>query len=331
MNNPPVINNYDTLSAADGIGPVSLKIAVPTDADNDPLTVTITEIPGYGTIEYFDGATFVAITSTPTTLTPEQLASLEYTPDHTGEHGGGKLTYSVSDGTDTRVGTIAIFDVTEAFPVEPVLVFSAERPDDGVELFATDGASVLPPIDLAPSGNSYAGSDGGFFSYAGVLFFMANSQLYVLDPINGPAPFDAGSAGGTGGALSDIMEDAHFTEFAGNLYFRAITAGGDHLAEIMPDGTAVSIVLNPGGQSAAPGRNVGFTELTSLLLGRHRHHQRLQSRSHQARPERKLHRNLDTQHGERRLRQQCRRGRRPHRLQQCALLQRLQRHPRRYA
>ena len=57
-NSPPVIANPDTVVAAAGTGPIALGIAAPTDPDNGPLPLTITldGVPGYGTVEYFDGS-----------------------------------------------------------------------------------------------------------------------------------------------------------------------------------------------------------------------------------------------------------------------------------
>ena len=63
----PQISNPDSVIVAAGADPVSLGIAEPTDADvNDTLIITVTSLPDYGTIEYFDGASYVPITATGT-------------------------------------------------------------------------------------------------------------------------------------------------------------------------------------------------------------------------------------------------------------------------
>src|SRR5690242_16657539 len=95
-NTPPVLANPDSVIAATGAGPVTVGIGAPVDADNDPLTITLLTLPGYGTLQFFDGTSWVDVMS-PGPLTSAQLTSLRYLPPASGEHGGDELVYSVSD------------------------------------------------------------------------------------------------------------------------------------------------------------------------------------------------------------------------------------------
>ncbi|MEJ1968238.1 MAG: type I secretion C-terminal target domain-containing protein [Rhizomicrobium sp.] len=274
-NVPPVIHNYDATFADDGTAPFSLQIALPTDPEGDTLTVTLDQVPDYGVVEYFDGAALVQAHAGDT-LTPDELASLQYTPDGTGTHGGGSVVYSVSDGIASSTGSIAINDVAEedAGPPIPLLIFSAIGPGfDGPDLFLMpppgNGGPVFFPIrdgstgDPAPQEGSNAGEDGGFVHFGGDLYFFADiydgSGLAADSLVSFLDPFDAvtGVNGLTG-------QDAHFTPFAGALYFEGVTADGIQLAKMTPDETITSIDANPGANSN-PGETGGLTVLDGSL------------------------------------------------------------------
>src|SRR6185295_1760348 len=95
-NNAPVVSAPDTVKIVAGNNAIGLGITA-TDADGDTMTATITGLPGYGTVQYFNGSTWTAV-SVGTVLTSAQLASVRYLPPATGAHTGGDLTFSVTDG-----------------------------------------------------------------------------------------------------------------------------------------------------------------------------------------------------------------------------------------
>ncbi len=267
-NADPELFNYDKVAAAAGTGPIDLRIAVPIDPDLDALTITLDGLPAYGVVEYFDGASWVAATAGQT-LTAAELASLRYTPPAFGEFGGGSLSYSVFDGTATVQGTMTFSSqVDSTGPAN--LIFSAfsGAPQINGDLFTVDAGGALTPIPInAPSG-SLAGDNGGFIQFAGNLYFHAftaavgGEVLFKMAPNGTVTPVDDGSSGYYG----DVSEDAHFTVFAGSLYFRAISgSGGDQLVKLNADGSSETIVLHSGGQAAAPGALGGFVEFNGSL------------------------------------------------------------------
>jgi Ca2+-binding RTX toxin-like protein len=277
-NAAPEIHNYDATFADDGTFTYSLQISLPTDLDGDTLTVTIDQVPNYGIVEYFDSgsSSFVQVTGGET-LTADQLTTLQYTPDASGEHGGDSVVYTVSDGTDSTTGSIEINDVAEedAGPPFPVLFFSAQGPSPaaGADLYLLDPFGDLQAVPLradftgdpSPDSGSRAGEDGGFVHFAGNFLFFAdvfdgtsvvNDQLMVLGGAPFPLPF-TGITGVTGG-------NAHFTEYAGALYFEANTPDGTQLMKIDADGTPSEILVNASG-NAAPGETGGLTVLDGGL------------------------------------------------------------------
>src|SRR5262249_42454133 len=165
---PPHLANPDALVVAAGADPVGLGIAPPTDPDiHDTLIITVTALPSYGTLRYFDGVGFVTISAPGTTLTASELASVEYVAPAGGIHSGGTFEYSVSDGVVTETGSVAI--TVDA----PALLFSATTPTVGTDLFQFDGLGDWSSFDLNPgANNSYAGENGGYAQFGNDLYFM---------------------------------------------------------------------------------------------------------------------------------------------------------------
>src|SRR5258708_7682848 len=104
-NLPPELANPDSVIAAAGTATVDLRLSA-FDPDGDPLSVTLSVVPSYGTLQYFDGTIWITATAA-ATITETELETLRYTPPASGEHGGEALVYSVSDGVDTVSATIA--------------------------------------------------------------------------------------------------------------------------------------------------------------------------------------------------------------------------------
>jgi ELWxxDGT repeat protein/VCBS repeat-containing protein len=278
--NPPVTHQpYDTTFADAGTGPYSLNIGAPTDPDGGTLVVTIDTVPAYGITEYFDGSSFNQLHGGET-LTPAELATLQYTPDGTGTHGGGVLSYHVSDGGNAVANAMTINDVGEEDPFFgapfPVLLFSAigPAPESGPDLYIGDpfgDASSFPlrydPSDPSTYTGSNAGEDGGFVHFASNVLFFADvpdglggvtlGQLIAFDDA-GPFPVN--------GVTSAPGLDAHFTVFDGSLYFDGSYNGDSgQLIKIDANGNPSTIVLDPGHLAFPAGDYGGFTEMGGSL------------------------------------------------------------------
>jgi hypothetical protein len=108
----PTIANPFELIAADLEGAHTLGITQPTETGGATLTVTIDSLPGYGFVQYLNGSIWTDL-SVSAVLTPAQLASLRYIPPASGEHSGGTVSYSVSDGTHSVTGTMNVSTIDD--------------------------------------------------------------------------------------------------------------------------------------------------------------------------------------------------------------------------
>ncbi len=125
VNDRPVVGN-SAIAAAEESTRTPLGLAVPTDADGDPLALTISELPALGTVTLASGA--------PVTdgqpLTPAELAGLIYNApaDYDGVSDPGRFTYAVTDGTDTVTGAadIALTPINDA-PVARNVAIAADE------------------------------------------------------------------------------------------------------------------------------------------------------------------------------------------------------------
>ncbi|WP_375506548.1 putative Ig domain-containing protein [uncultured Nostoc sp.] len=107
VNQAPITQANNTLTILEDAAPISLAIATPTDADNDPLTITVTAIPETtkGEIRLLNNTIVTANTS----LTSEQLTSLVFAPVTNANGSAGSFSYTVSDGKGgTATQTIAL-------------------------------------------------------------------------------------------------------------------------------------------------------------------------------------------------------------------------------
>ena len=290
--------------AAAGTGPIALDIAAPTDFDGSTPTITIDTVPSYGVVQYFNGSTFVTATAN-TTLTPAELASLRYTPPASGEFGGQTISYTATDGAASNTGTIAVTVLAE--DTQPANLYFSALGSTGnsgnPDLYTLDQNGNPLAIPLNVANGSSAGEDGGFFQFAGNLYFNANGTatsgteaLYELAP-NGTVTAVSAGANSFDGFFDAINgESSNFTEFDGSLYFGAEVNTGGQVVKLNADGTSQVITLDSGFQSMA-GQNGGFVEFNGdlLLLSDHHDDQRLQSGSHPTRPERQHHRDFDPQ------------------------------------
>lgn len=95
-NSEPVTGANKTLTVLEDTAPISLAIAIPSDADNDPLTITVTTVAETtkGEIRLPNNTIVTANTS----LTTEQLTSLVFAPVTNANGSAGTFSYTVSDG-----------------------------------------------------------------------------------------------------------------------------------------------------------------------------------------------------------------------------------------
>ena len=255
----PVIFNYDDVITASGADPIGLRIAAPTDPDGDALTITLTGVPSDGTVEYFDGTDWVTATSS-LVLTAAELTSLRYTPPASGEFGGETITYSVSDGTLTTMGTIGIDSHAESTQPEILLLAVSDSPSElNPDLYTIDANGTPTALPISPPNGSSPGIDGGFVEFAGSTYFNAadstgNLQLYKMDASSIITPVSDGA----GGTFEHILGDnSHFTVIGGSLYFDAFQGGNDDVVRMNADGSFQAYNIDPGFISFA-GQNGGF-------------------------------------------------------------------------
>ncbi len=114
LNKPPVVDSDKTISLNED-GVALLNISAPTDPDGNPLTITVTSIPGVlqGTVFLSDGVTSVTLGMT---LSSDQLTSLIFKPVPDYHGAGGVFSYTVSDGkvSVSQSITINIASVNDA-------------------------------------------------------------------------------------------------------------------------------------------------------------------------------------------------------------------------
>ena len=258
--------NPDNVIAAAGTGPVSLGIAAPIDSLDNPVTITLDTLPGYGVLQFFDGSSWVDVTTPGTAVTTEELTSLRYTPPANGEHGGDTLIYTVTDGPAAAQGAIA-FSV-EVDSAGPALLYFTSFDGTGKplpDLYAVDAnGNVSGPIIGNANGDN-SGIDGGLFQYAGNLYFNAfdssgSEALFSLDP-NGAVTEVADTSDPGQFFPANFGVNADFTEFAGRLYFR----DGTGVGEINADGTSQFIDINGNNQAFNDNLNGGFVEFDHSL------------------------------------------------------------------
>ncbi|MBO6719225.1 MAG: tandem-95 repeat protein [Rhizobiaceae bacterium] len=214
-NDAPVIDNPDSLQIVAGLAPTNLGIATPTDVDGDTLTVTITQLPGYGSVQYFNGASWITVALNGT-VPAQHLSTLRYTPPAGGDHAGGKVVYTVSDGTVTQTGEI---NVTVH--------------DQGMLFFAANDGSGAREVQVYDPGGGVsriwnANTDPtGFTEFNGKIYFAAEGgsgigrELFEYNPATGATPtvFNIRSAGSN-------SNPEGFTVLGNKLYFAADGGGG---------------------------------------------------------------------------------------------------------
>ena len=104
VNDPPVADSGG-ITVQEGSTDNPLGLTAPTDPDDEPLTITVTGLPNFGSVTLADGTPV----ANGMPLTTAQLTGLLY--DAPGVYDGspvGAFTYSVTDGDATVTGSVAI-------------------------------------------------------------------------------------------------------------------------------------------------------------------------------------------------------------------------------
>jgi RHS repeat-associated protein len=158
VNDAPIANADKALILLEDAAPLALGITTPTDAENDPLTITIAALPNAaaGQIRLGNG-TAVSLNQT---LSISELQQLVFAPAANANEAAGAFRYTVNDGnggTATQTVTLAITPVNDAPVVnadktltlledaEPVaLGITAPTDVDGDALTITVNALVDP-------------------------------------------------------------------------------------------------------------------------------------------------------------------------------------------
>jgi RHS repeat-associated protein len=114
VNNHPVTEADKTVTVDEDAAPTSLNIAAPTDADNDPLTITVNTLPDStkGEVQLSDGTDLVVNQ----TLSISDLTGLIFVPLSNANGAAGTFNYTVSDGkggTDSQIVTLGITPVND--------------------------------------------------------------------------------------------------------------------------------------------------------------------------------------------------------------------------
>ena len=144
-NEPPVTEPNKTLTVDEDSGATPLDIAAPTDADGDPLTVTVLSVAtaGQGTVQLADG-TPVAVDQA---LTVDELQELQLVLEPNANGDAGNFSYRVEDnqgGTASQHITFTIVPVNDA----PVLTVPGAQSTSDNTALAINGISV-DDIDVA--------------------------------------------------------------------------------------------------------------------------------------------------------------------------------------
>ncbi|MGF1535598.1 MAG: tandem-95 repeat protein [Elainellaceae cyanobacterium] len=145
INDVPDLGEPAAIAAVEESLGTAIGLAAPTDADGDPLTITVTELPALGTVTRADGTPLTE----GQTLTPAALAGLIYNApaDYDGTSDPGDFTYSVTDGIATLTSRVDIaLDAVDDVPIasSSALTVLEESADTSLGLTAPTDADGEP-------------------------------------------------------------------------------------------------------------------------------------------------------------------------------------------
>nr|WP_222533361.1 Ig-like domain-containing protein [Azospirillum sp. 412522] len=199
--NAAPVAEADKAVMAQANAPVALGIAVPTDANGDTLSVTVTGLPAGGAIQLADGT---AVTANQT-LTTAQLAALTFTAAAGTVGDAGAFAYTVSDGHGGTAGQSVALTVNAAPVTEADKTVTARQDAGPVALgiaAPTDanGDALSVTVTGLPTGGALTLADGTVVTANQTL---TTAQLAALTFT--PAAGTIGDAG----SFAYRVEDGH--------------------------------------------------------------------------------------------------------------------------
>ena len=163
----------------------ALGLIAPTDADDDPLTITVTSLPdaAKGTVTLASG---VAVT-VGQTLTAAELEGLQYDTVADASGAAGSFVYAVSDSIVTVDGTV-VLDITPVndpptVSLANMITVLAEGTDTSPAIKVAD--IVVSDDGLGTNGLTLSGDDAGLFEIVGTELRLQADV--VLDIIGNPS------------------------------------------------------------------------------------------------------------------------------------------------
>ena len=122
INYAPVLDADKLIALPDDAGTVAMGIDAPFDPDGDPLTITVGNLPGNGSVTLDNGTAVLAGAS----LTAAQLSGLKFTANDVTATENSTFTYQVSDGQNSVTGSVDFAVTDAANPGAPVAVALTE-------------------------------------------------------------------------------------------------------------------------------------------------------------------------------------------------------------
>ena len=157
-NDPPVVTN-NSITVSEESTSNAMNITAPTDADGNPLTITVTGLPTLGIVKKANGD----IVTNGSTLTIAELTGLIYDAPtaYNGTDNPGDFTYSVSDGIAAPVTGTTDITITAV---------------NDLPIANTDSGTALEdnPVNIATIGNNDTDEDGN----------VVPSTIILIDPNN---------------------------------------------------------------------------------------------------------------------------------------------------
>ncbi|NET45678.1 DUF4347 domain-containing protein, partial [Okeania sp. SIO2B3] len=197
INNEPPVANNSAITVDEASQDTGLGLTAPTDADGDPLTITVTGLPTLGQVTKADGTAV----NNGDTLTSEELQGLLYDApsDYNGTDDPGDLTYNVSDGTETVSGSTDITinvaaipeltdDTANTAPNTPV-TFNISDNDENVDIATIDLDIDTPGIQkniTSPGEGTFTVDDDGNLTFTPLDGFEGEASIpYAADDTSG--------------------------------------------------------------------------------------------------------------------------------------------------
>ncbi|MNF54019.1 Poly(beta-D-mannuronate) C5 epimerase 4 [compost metagenome] len=279
VNDAPVAANSNIIVAEESTG-TNLGLSVPTDADNDSLTITVTGLPTLGAVTKADGSPI----NNSDELTAAELTGLVYNApaDYNGTDAVGTFTYSVNDGqAEANSVTTATVNVT-VNPLNDATVVAndtASVDEDSsviIDVLANDtdidtGTAKSPVASVTQGSNgSVAINADGTLTYTPNADFNGNDSFtytnaegatatvnVTVNPIN-----DAPT--GTDGVIS-LDEDSSYSFSADDFGFSDADSG-DSLLAVRIDNLPGAGSLQLNGTAVTAGHVIALADLNNLTF-----------------------------------------------------------------